>query len=312
MIPYPGGSRSMALKPLFKYTGGKGKLIKHYQPYMPSTISTYVEPFLGGGSMFLHVMSRYNPKRIILGDANTEIMNLYSVVKEDIVSLVEELKQIEASYSVLSGYDERKEFYLDIREKYAFGDIESSAKQAAYLYFLLSTCFNGQYVVTTNGRFYTSPGELLVKNPLKINQILGWNKILQKATLHCEDWRVTLLMAEPMPENSFVFLDPPYRESNLHDNQYMNDFFSDDGKQVSVLDYTRSFPSTSTIFLCNMERDEVGYFDDLGGGLETVKIKRKITTYSFGDADHFINEILVHNNTGEANARLDAFFGDNL
>lgn len=307
MIPYPGGNRAAALKPLFKYTGGKGKLIKHYQPYMPATISTYVEPFLGGGSMFLHVMSRYSPERVILGDANREIINLYQVVRDDLDNLIFELEEIEKYYSILTTYDERKAFYLGIREDYAFGEI-SPVREAAYLYFLLSTCFNGQYVVTTNGRFYTSPGELLVKNPLKINQIIGWNKVLQKATLYCGDWRETLLKAEPMQPNSFVFLDPPYRESNLHDNQYMNDFFSTDNTQVSVISYVQNFPSDSTIFLCNMERDEVGYFDGLGEGLETIKIKRKITTYSFGDADHFINEILVHNNTSEANARLDNFF----
>jgi DNA adenine methylase len=306
VIPYPGGAGKAALKPLFKYTGGKGKLIKHYLPYMPHHIETYVEPFLGGGSMFLYVMGRYAPSRIVLGDANAEIMNIYQNVRDDIEGVVEILDMLIEQY-VPMGYDERKAFYLRVREEYAFGDLPKGV-QAAYLYFMLSTCFNGQYVVTTNGRFYTSPGELTVKNPVNRNNVLGWNKALQKVELFCGDWKKTLDAVEPLPENSFVFLDPPYRESNLHENQYMNDFFGDDDIQNGVIRYTRDFPSNSVIFLCNMERDEFGFFDNLGEGLETVKIRRKVTTYSFGEADHFINEVLVHNNTGETNVRLDQFF----
>jgi DNA adenine methylase len=275
---------------------------------MPSRISTYVEPFLGGGSMFLHVISRYNPSRVVLGDANQEIMNIYAVVKNQLPELLEELRLIEEAYVGLT-YEGRKEFYLAVRQEYAFGTI-TDARAAAFLYFLLSTCFNGQYVVTTNGRFYTSPGELLVKNPINYNQIIGWNRVFLdfKVELFCGDWKDTLTAVEPIEPNTFVFLDPPYRESNLHDNQYMNEFFGEaDDMQGSIIDYTRKFPSDSTIFLCNMERDEIGYFVGLGEGLETVKIRRKVTTYSSGEADHFINEILVHNNV-ENNIRLDAFF----
>jgi DNA adenine methylase len=53
-------------KPLFMWAGGKSKMLKHYLPYMPSSINEYSEPFLGGGAMFLYVMETYIPRKSIL------------------------------------------------------------------------------------------------------------------------------------------------------------------------------------------------------------------------------------------------------
>ena len=50
------------MKPLFMWAGGKTKLLKHYQPYLPSYVTHYHEPFFGGGAMFIYVMKRYHLK----------------------------------------------------------------------------------------------------------------------------------------------------------------------------------------------------------------------------------------------------------
>ena len=41
------------MKPLFMWAGGKKKLLKKYEPHLPQDFDTYVEPFLGGGAMFI-------------------------------------------------------------------------------------------------------------------------------------------------------------------------------------------------------------------------------------------------------------------
>ena len=33
------------MKPLFKWAGGKSRMLKHYQPFIPTEIKTYSEPF---------------------------------------------------------------------------------------------------------------------------------------------------------------------------------------------------------------------------------------------------------------------------
>jgi DNA adenine methylase len=46
-----------ALKPIFKWTGGKRKKIKEFEDLFPDFVSPdgdyiYVEPFVGGGAVF--------------------------------------------------------------------------------------------------------------------------------------------------------------------------------------------------------------------------------------------------------------------
>ena len=51
----------MQIKPFLKWVGGKRKLIYQLEDKFPDYIKsnefTYVEPFLGGGAMFFHLVS---------------------------------------------------------------------------------------------------------------------------------------------------------------------------------------------------------------------------------------------------------------
>lgn len=65
---------------LFPYIGGKKVLRPYIVPMIPGDISTYVEPFFGGGAIYF-ARERWAPCEII-NDLNDEIINLYRVVKE--------------------------------------------------------------------------------------------------------------------------------------------------------------------------------------------------------------------------------------
>ena len=60
------------MKPLFKWTGGKGRLLSKYEDvnFFPdsSEFDTFVDLFCGSGAAFLWVAERYPDKKLIIND----------------------------------------------------------------------------------------------------------------------------------------------------------------------------------------------------------------------------------------------------
>lgn len=84
------------MKPLVKYRGGKSKEIPHLEKHIPDFNGRYIEPFFGGGALFFHL----EPKKAIINDINSKLMNFYKTVKSDFDSLKNELSEIEKIYII--------------------------------------------------------------------------------------------------------------------------------------------------------------------------------------------------------------------
>ena len=149
-------------KPLFIWAGGKTKVLKHYAPFMPTTFENYYEPFFGGGAMFVHVMNTYRPKNVVINDINADVVNIYRSIRDNYEEFKTRLDELEDQYLYLTKVD-RKKINFEIRHQHAY-DYESWSRplEAATLYFLMKTGFNGIYQLNknTNGRYGTPAGLL--------------------------------------------------------------------------------------------------------------------------------------------------------
>ena len=58
------------MKPMLKYRGGKSREIKFFEDYIPSNYSRYVEPFVGGGSVYFYL----EPYEAIINDLNDRLI----------------------------------------------------------------------------------------------------------------------------------------------------------------------------------------------------------------------------------------------
>jgi DNA adenine methylase len=243
------------MKPLFMWAGGKTRLIKHYLPYMPKKITTYYEPFFGGGAMFLHVMKNYTPETAIINDINVDIMRIYAVIKRHVHTFIDIVDTYQADYIPLSKKD-RKAYYFKVRHAHAYDYTSwTDIKQAATLYFLLKTGFNGIYQINknTNNRFGTPSGLLTQKDVIYDKQaVLYWHKLLQHTLIKYGDWST---IPYQDAEGHFVFFDPPYRGSFT---SYGQTFVDKD--QLRLLEYAKTFKKTG-VFLVNREIGD-NFFDD--------------------------------------------------
>ncbi|MFH0733130.1 MAG: DNA adenine methylase [bacterium] len=185
------------LQPFVKWAGGKRQLLPDIRIYIPTKFNTYFEPFLGGAAVLFNLQ----PAKAVVNDMNSELINVYRVIKFNYLELIEELKTFENS----------EEFFYSVREWDRKEDYKnfSSIKKAARIIYLNKTCYNGLFRVNSQGQFNAPFGNY--KNPNIINEFtvkavhnyLNENEI----AFYDGDFEDVLQLAA---KNDFVYMDPPY------------------------------------------------------------------------------------------------------
>ena len=93
-------------------------------PLFTVEFNRYFEPFLGGGAMFFYLISVKNKRfTSYLSDINSELINSYAVVKDNVEKLIDVLKVCEIKYK-----KSQSEYYYKLRANtIATPDIEKSS-----------------------------------------------------------------------------------------------------------------------------------------------------------------------------------------
>ncbi|MCK8606983.1 DNA adenine methylase [Apilactobacillus ozensis] len=97
-------------KSLLKYPGGKAREIIKIRPFFPKDAHRFIDPFVGGGSVWLDSEYSYN----LINDYSSDLINLYrSVKKEDFINFLklycEDLSQLVLSEKVINEISETKD-----------------------------------------------------------------------------------------------------------------------------------------------------------------------------------------------------------
>mgnify|MGYP003132056150 FL=1 len=189
----------------------------------------------------------------------------------------------------------RRSFYFKTRIDYQYHfDKFNSTEEAATLYFLMKTGFNGIWQLKGRanedkalGRFNTPCG--LMNQTAKVydkENVLEWHKALQNATLLTGDFKDTI---RHIKEGFYVFMDPPYRGSFADYGTQSDDQFQD-----SVVKFAHQCRDKGALtLLSNREMDD-GFFEERADGDTIVKFD---VTYTAGrrkaNVDENGNEIFT-------------------
>src|SRR3982751_3525700 len=103
-------------KPFLKWAGGKTQLLPDIQELLPpelgqGKIKRYIEPFVGGGSVFLFLAQFYELEEIIIFDINPELLVAYQTVREDVEGLIEHLSRLKKTFLSLPDLKQAGFFY---------------------------------------------------------------------------------------------------------------------------------------------------------------------------------------------------------
>ena len=75
----------MKCSPVIHWAGGKTQLLSAINERLTSdlhNIDTYIEPFIGGGSVLFNIVTRFsNIKNVYINDLNYKLINVYKVIK---------------------------------------------------------------------------------------------------------------------------------------------------------------------------------------------------------------------------------------
>jgi DNA adenine methylase len=209
--------RTNTTSSILKWAGGKRRIAHFLSKFCPQVIDRYFEPFLGGGSLFLYLTQTKPRFKAILSDSNSDLINVYKCVRDDVRNLIDILQIHQSNY-----YKEPEEYYYYIRDIYhSTNDLENAAR----LLFLNKTCYNGLHRVNKSGSFNVPHGTYT--NPIICNskKLEAFSEILQRADAEiiCEYYHNITLRCQ---HGDFVYLDPPYFP--LSKTCYFKDYTKDD------------------------------------------------------------------------------------
>lgn len=302
--------RDIRAKPFLKWAGGKNQLLGEFEKRIPAELkegklSTFIEPFVGGGAVFFDFNSIFDFAKCHIFDINEELFLAYTVVRDDVDSLVDHLGELSSRF--LSRNDTvRKEFFYQIRDEFnqTKADInlnrfESSwTNRVAHLIFLNRTCFNGLFRVNARGQFNVPFGRY--KNPKILNSdlLILDSKVLQNTEIHCGDFASS---APHISDTSFVYFDPPYRPLNQTSSftSYSKDGFNDDEQRRLARFFEECDRTGARLMLSNSDPKNINPDDDFFDTLyseyriERVPAKRMINCDRTKRGE--ISEIIVTN-----------------
>lgn len=266
------------MKPILKWAGGKkDHLEKLKRIITPERLRghTYIEPFVGGGALAFDL--EHTPT--IINDFNSELMNVYFVIREMPNDLIRLLKEHAGRHAKDSNY------YYSIRNidrnRYLFEDWTPLQKAARTIY-LNKTCFNGLYRVNKQGLFNCPLGRLATGKLPDIvmeDKILELSDFLQTVYIKTGDYRKTTALAKP---GDVLYLDPPYDYEDKHNFVgYNADGFSTEDLEALAAECNRLVALGCLVVVSNNDTTDVRRVF-AGWTLEELEARRSITPKSTG------------------------------
>ena len=220
-----------SLKTPLRYPGGKSRACTKMDPYFPDLreYQEFREPFLGGGSVAIHVTKKYPHLDIWVNDLYEPLVNFWQQLQmfgNDLKDLLVDLK------GKNNTPDKARVLFNDA--KIAVNDMHQTSLERAVAFYIVNKCSFSGLTESSSFSQQASNSNFSLRG---IEKLPEYSKII-------EHWKITNYSYDYLldyKDSTFVYLDPPY---DIKDNLY--------GKKGSMhkgFDHDRFASDCST---CNM------------------------------------------------------------
>jgi DNA adenine methylase len=224
-------SMTSITKPFLKWVGGKTQILDDVLQLFPAEMENYYEPFLGGGSVLLGLLSKMKDNKIKVkskiyaSDLNPNLIAMYKNIQSNPDALINEVKLLTQEFASCTGTvvnrsSKTKEEAMTSQESYYFWirlnfnamtqEERQSPKGSAMMLFMNKTGFRGLYREGPKG-FNVPFGNYKKPTVLDETHIRQVSTLIQGVTFSCQSYSNILKMPKV---GDFVYLDPPYAPEN--------------------------------------------------------------------------------------------------
>lgn len=227
-------SSSSLQKPFLKWVGGKTQIIQEVLELFPKEMNNYHEPFLGGGSVLLALLTKKNEGlikikgNIYASDLNSNLIGLYKNIQSNVDLFINEVKNISSEFekvmkekgkvinrkpiTLAEAFSSPESYYFWIRARFnAFSKEErTSIPASAMLLFMNKTCFRGVYREGPRG-FNVPYGNYANPSILDEQHIRDISLLIKDVIFTINTFSNAL---NGITKDDFVYLDPPYAPEN--------------------------------------------------------------------------------------------------
>ena len=192
-----------------RYPGGKSRACIKMDQYFPD-LRDYVEfrePFLGGGSVAIHISKKYPHLKIWVNDLYEPLVNFWSNLQMFGVELKDQLLNYKSTHN-----DPTSARELFNNSKSLINKTNSSSLDRAVAFYIVNKCsFSG---LTESSSF--SPQASVSNFSVRgIEKLPGYSEII--SNWHINGYSYEHLMTNDLHDGVFMYLDPPY---DIKDNLY--------------------------------------------------------------------------------------------
>jgi DNA adenine methylase len=196
-----------SLKTPLRYPGGKSRACVKMDPYFPDlrNYDEFREPFLGGGSVAIHITKKYPSLDIWVNDLYEPLVNFWQQLQMFGYDLKSELVDLKNANNTP---DKSKELFLQSKER--INDKTVSNFDRAVAFYVVNKCsFSG---LTESSSF--SPQASNANFSMRgIEKLPAYSELIK-------NWRITNYSYDYLMDGNkgaFMYLDPPY---DIKDNLY--------------------------------------------------------------------------------------------
>lgn len=208
------------LKPFLKWVGGKTQILEEVLSNFPKEINNYHEPFTGGGSVLLGLLSYQKENKIKItgkiyaSDLNQHLIYLYKNIQNNIDEFVIEIQKQKEEYEKLNE-KEKESYYYKIREEFnsketLFHEDKKIIRASVLFLFLNKTCFRGVYREGPKG-FNVPFGHNKNVGIFDESHLREVSNLIKDVIFTHQSFEKSLENIKP---DDFIYTDPPYAPEN--------------------------------------------------------------------------------------------------